>query len=480
MFRIRGFQRCAQSVRPRIMGLRRVSQYNYHQPYQPPRSKWRTFFVVVGGLGVGLYGAYYLWWPKHTFPTLVAKILRKGLWAESDRGENDYQLALKHYLEALEECKKTGVDRSSDEYTGVQLKIAEMFERLNMAEEAAMVYNEIGVLYLTLLTDKSRRLNSIERRHFIQKDLRIAIKLAQINQNHPHLVKAILITHLIIAQDEIKRKLGNHSINDVFTSVTDNAIAGEVKIDNATLGKYPEVWEPFAEEYFNAMDLLSATCLVTGDLALATQIKIGTIQGMLLASIDPLKLLLSQCNLGSLLYFQAEQFESKEFVLKKKYPNLTVKDTTAKDKAAIVSEILWDEKMSADERAEFTDAVAGKHQSIKSSIEAYESVLEFAKAVNTSTPKDDAQQQRALSEIIALATYGLGVIHLHIADYDKSERMLRESRVRAKSSGYDELISEIERELGKLFKEKKHLSDGGSLLEPTPKEQIELDIHVKG
>lgn len=67
--------------------------------------------------------AYYMWWPKHTFPSSVAKILRKGLWAESDRGEHDYQLALKYYLEALEHCKEIGMDPLCDEYTGVQLKI---------------------------------------------------------------------------------------------------------------------------------------------------------------------------------------------------------------------------------------------------------------------------------------------------------------------------------------------------------------------
>ena len=93
-----------------------------------------------------------MWWPKHTFPSSIAKFLRKGLWAESDRGEFDYQLALKYYLQALEHANEIGLDPLSDEYTGIQLKIGEMFERLNMLTDAAYIYNEIATLYLTVLT----------------------------------------------------------------------------------------------------------------------------------------------------------------------------------------------------------------------------------------------------------------------------------------------------------------------------------------
>jgi len=289
-----------------------------------------------------------MWWPKHTFPSSVAKILRKGLWAESDRGEHDYQLALKYYLEALEHCKEIGMDPLCDEYTGVQLKIGEMFERLGMMSDAAFVYNEIATLYLSVLTakpidskDSIRLISRDLRRHLIQKDLRIAIKLVELNKNNPALCKAILVTHLIIAQDEVN-KLGGSAgkLNLVtklnpdekdkqepnkFTATLDNdsiLINDESGKEIASIKKTPEVWEPFTDEFFNAMDLLSAICISTGDLAMASKVKIAMTESMLLADVEHGKMLLSQCNLGSLLYMQAEELEAQEIAMKKKFAEL--------------------------------------------------------------------------------------------------------------------------------------------------------------
>ena len=59
-------------------------------------------------------------------------------------------MALKYYLEALAKCDELGMDKLLDEYTGIQLKIGEMFERLNMMEDAAFIYNEIATLYLNV------------------------------------------------------------------------------------------------------------------------------------------------------------------------------------------------------------------------------------------------------------------------------------------------------------------------------------------
>ena len=91
-----------RSRQSNLLFRRRFSQYNYTNPYPSPnvnKTSWvKKLFYVTAGLGVITGYAYYMWWPKHTFPSSIAKILRKGLWAESDKGEFDYQLALKHYL----------------------------------------------------------------------------------------------------------------------------------------------------------------------------------------------------------------------------------------------------------------------------------------------------------------------------------------------------------------------------------------------
>ncbi|CCG23100.1 hypothetical protein CORT_0D02540 [Candida orthopsilosis Co 90-125] len=493
-----------------IISLRSYSQYNYNQTYAnynpPPKTSWFTklLYATLGVTVISGY-AYYMWWPKHTFPSSVAKILRKGLWAESDRGEHDYQLALKYYLEALEHCKEIGMDPLSDEYTGVQLKIGEMFERLGMMSDAAFVYNEIATLYLSVLTAKpadskgavglvSRDL----RRHLIQKDLRIAIKLVELNKSNPALCKAILVTHLIIAQDEVNKLGGSTGKLNLVTKVNpgeegkqepkkltatlDNdtiLINDESGKEIANIKKTPEVWEPFTDEFFNAMDLLSAICISTGDLAMASKVKIAMTESMLLADVEPGKMLLSQCNLGSLLYMQAEELEAQEITLKRKFAQLADVDYSklANDsslKSDQTTQNILKDKIPSHDQELFTKVSQSRQICIQLAIKSYESVLQFAKSI----PPEITKQHNEINETVALATYGLGVVNLHLSNYDKAERLLRESRVRSRSCDYEYLIPEIERELKKLFEERK-LVQSGKPAEKTSSKTIEMDIHLQ-
>lgn len=210
-----------------------------------------------------------------------------------------------------------------------------MFERLDMLEDAAFVYNEIATLYLKVLTatpnsEDGKRVRSRDHRaHLIQKDLRLAIKLVELNKANAQLSKAILMTHLLIAQDEVHKKLGpngnisrltpNTSGSDYKATIDSTSI--EISNDGitTTINKNPSAWEPFVDEFFNAMDLLTAICISTGDLAMASKVKISMTEWMLLADVEPHKVLLSQCNLASLLYLQAEEYESKEVAYRRKF-----------------------------------------------------------------------------------------------------------------------------------------------------------------
>ena len=467
-------------------------QYNYNYNYAPRKWPRRLLYFGVGSLVASGY-IYYAWWPKHTFPLSVAKILRKGLWAESDRGENDYQLALKYYIMALEHCDEIDMDSLSDEYTGIQLKVAEMFERLDQKENAEFIYNEIATLYMKVLTaapesDDGRRILSPQHRaHLIQKDLRIAIKLVELNNLNPLLSKAILMTHLLIAQDEVQKKLGPSSTIFKINAISDDDKTPQkynaaIEHDTVTLiTKNPAAWYPFSDEFFNAMDLLTAICVATGDLGMASRVKISMTEWMLLADVDPHKLLLSQCNLASLLYLQAEEFEAQEIGFRRKLAeaaqldydaikNLTPKTVEELQQAKDMVQKMM-EKGSAEDKADYQVAVENKDKCIGLSIETYQSVLEFAKKL----PQEIIENNSTINETVALATYGLGVVHLHLSQYEKAERLLREARVRSRSCGYEGLIAEIERELGKLFKERKLRQQGQAGLGEV---DIEMDIHI--
>ncbi|CAK7891990.1 mitochondrial inner membrane i-AAA protease supercomplex subunit Mgr3p [[Candida] anglica] len=452
-----GVPRCRYST-----GQQQYSYNQYNQYQLPPKTSWpkRIMYTFVGLSALSAYG-YYMWWPKHTFPSSVAKILRKGLWAESENGEVDFQLALKHYLEALKHCDEIKMDTLSDEYTGIQLKIAEMFERLNMLEDAAFVYNEIATMYLKVLTsapnsaDHKRIKNEEHRAHLIQKDLRIAIKLASLNSGNHQLCKAILITHLLIAQDEVQKRLGpNNDLRKLVQSAINNKSGPDnmeegvqfktivdkdfIEIVNdgvvMKVERNPMAWEPFTEEFFSAMDLLMAVCLTMGDVAMASKVRISMTEWMLLADVEPSRVLISQCNLAALLYIQAEEYESKAYTI-----NKVVEKSTA-------------------EEEEYNLAVKNKENCIQLSMKSYESVLECAKGL----PANVISANNDINEAVALATYGMGVLNLHISDYQKAERLLREARVRSKACGYEDLLGMIETELGKLFREKKLIDEGKS------------------
>ncbi|KAK6460111.1 hypothetical protein DFJ63DRAFT_262234 [Scheffersomyces coipomensis] len=482
-------------------------QYNYYQQYNPPPPPRSSFFkrFVYTTVGITIVGGYlyYMFWPKHTFPSSVAKILRKGLWAESDRGEHDYQLALKYYLESLKHYDDIGVDHLSDEYTGIQLKVGEMFERLNMLEDAAFVYNEIATLYLTVLSaqansEQGKRIKNINhKRHLIQKDLRIAMKLVELNKHNVQLSKSILITHLIIAQDEINKHYKSSSIYNSSRSIqtpndgkNDNIVNVVLSKDTMTVigangeavfNKAPGIWEPFTDEYFNAMDLLSALSISTGDLTMALQIKIMTIESMLVADVEPSKLLINQCNLGSLLYLQAEEYQAQEIVLKRKisktlnidYDKLNNEEIFSKT-TKLGNKIIKSTKILPHEKVDLETAVLSKDRCLQLSQESFEGVIQFAKLI----PQEVISQNNSINETVALATYGLGVIHLHLSQYDIAERLLRESRVRSKSCGYDHLLIEIEQELEKLFKEKKSLTLLNSSSDEIGQRNIQMDIQL--
>ncbi|WPK22986.1 hypothetical protein PUMCH_000209 [Australozyma saopauloensis] len=509
MFRF-GIRLTARRSIPSLrLSTTRYYNYSHFQTLHSGPSKFSRFIKLNLWIVSCTAFAYYMWWPKHTFPSPVAKHLRKGLWAESDKGEKDYQLALKHYLEALEECGKLKVDPLSDEYTGIQLKIGEMYERMDRTEEAAFIYNEIATLYLSVLKAAPnsplglRIHGSVHRAHLIQKDLRIALKLVELNRLNPLLSKAILITHLLIAQEEVNKRLG--AAADTVSLMDSGDLLAQKSSHSSTeaqkllsqLGKgtedtnesmqtpivletNPEAWEPFTEEFFNAMDILSAICISVGDVETASGIRISMASKMLIAGVSPERLILAQCNTASLLYFQAEQLQAQELKLRKQFAELAEVDheklksihdhlhplTIGEEEAQEIKGKIND-KVTKQEKEAYEQIVRNKDELLKMVVAIYESVIEGSKQL----PQEVVQENTIISESVALATYGLGVVNLHLADYDIAERFLREARVRSRRCGYDALITEIERELNKLFEERKLVNA------KKRDEDVQLDIH---
>lgn len=427
-----------------------ANAYQQQQSKQQKNDKIQRIVLSLTGLSALSYGIWYYYWPHHSFPRLVAQVLRKGLWAESDKEQFDYQKALRFYIEALDECKKLKVDTISDEYTGIELKVAEMYEKLNMFEEATGVYLEILYRYFDALHTPDK-VPEDKRPDMIRRDLRILIKSLETNKD-VSVGKRNLLAHLLMAQEEVlsrspelkefferrKQKAKNLfqgkalEASDFKTFVNEETIKldeeGYMILD---LQKNSSAWEPFKEEFFTARDLYTAFCLSSKDIAAALSCKMTTVEWMVMADMPPGQILLSQANLGSLLYLQGEKFEAEIYQLEKKReedPSLQNAETLIKS---------------------LRHLHRNRDTCLEMATQCYDSVIQFAKKNSKLRFNMKDQLDPSVPQAIALSTYGMGVLNLHQGLLAKSEKLLKDSISMAREIDFQELLKEARSELDK-------------------------------
>lgn len=401
------------------------------QNASPKRARPYTWLILLGVFSFLGFTAF-KYYTRHNFPPSVAAKLRKGLRAEREATESketnkkDYKVALEYYLEALEEADNTGMDNISDEYTGLQIKIAEMYEKLGMDEEARLLYREIGTFYIQALA--SGKVASSLRPHIIQRDLRIALKSAMYETAiNPGVAKMGLLVHFRMAQDEIASRdeelakliNGEKTKTSLDLNLVTDPTSPEMK-------KHTKAWEPFRDELISCRDMFVALCLASGDLGLALQTKLATTEWMTLAGSNIGDILMSFYNVGSIFYLQSEELELQQMHFEKTN----------------------DEKKTADSKKLASDSIANSSACFKVILDVVEKL------------PGRVRREPSVTEVHALSTYGLGVIALHKGEYEKASDFLREARLRAKGCGFQDLVTSSELELEKLDKFEKELESG--------------------
>ncbi|EDO19614.1 hypothetical protein Kpol_1018p153 [Vanderwaltozyma polyspora DSM 70294] len=422
--------------------------------------KIQKWVLSLVGVSFVSYGLWWYYWPHNPFPTSVATILRKGLWAESDKENFDYEKALKIYIDALDECKHLKMDPISDEYTGIELKIAEMYEKQMMFNEANGIYLELSYRFYDALT-KPGLVPEDRRPDLIRRDLRVLIKSLEMGKDISK-GKRNLLSHLLLAQEEIltrspelkeffdqRRKRteklfqGKVSESEEFKTFVNSE---NIKLNDEgymilDLQKNSSAWEPFKEEFFTARDLYTAYCLSDKDLTAALSCKMTTVEWMIMADMPPGQILLSQANLGSLLYLQSEKFESDIYQI-----NLKCEE---------------DEKLKNDKTIIKALRTLNRNKETCQSMatQCYDSVVQFAKKNNKLRFNLKDQLDPSAAQAIALSTYGLGVLNLHNGVLSKAERLLNDSISMAREIDFTELLKEAENELDKVNKAKSERMD---------------------
>ncbi|GMM30455.1 Rci50 protein [Martiniozyma asiatica (nom. inval.)] len=136
----------------------------------------------IGGL-VATSFLLYLWQPWNPYSEIVSKDLRKGLWEERDKKEenNDYLTALKYYQKALQSGNEEGMDQLSMEYTGIVLKIAEMYQKLKMNDKLIDTYYKLSeFIFLNILENKR---DIPQKELLIDRDLTVITRWAMLMED---------------------------------------------------------------------------------------------------------------------------------------------------------------------------------------------------------------------------------------------------------------------------------------------------------
>lgn len=134
------------------------------------------FFTLAGGAAL-----MYLWQPWNPYSPEVSKDLRKGLWEERT-GKDDYLEALKHYQDALRTSKEENMEQLSMKYTGIVLKIAEMYEKLDMTDKLLLTYYNLSTFIFENMIHGNVGKDNPERGLLIDRDLVVITRWAMLKQ----------------------------------------------------------------------------------------------------------------------------------------------------------------------------------------------------------------------------------------------------------------------------------------------------------
>lgn len=432
---------------------------------------------VAGVSAIG-FGLWWFYWPHHTFPSSVATILRHGLWSETSNYGKNYKKGLQFYLDALEECKRLGMDTLSDEYTGIEIKVAEMYEKLDDLDAACDVYNEIMQRYQAfLLANDSYDMAKVT--NYIKRDLRVLIKYLK-HRDDKYVGKTMLLHHLGTIQKvvyarypEVAEFLRDQQkvLDTVVRATPDSEVPfGTLDLfenskqytnkDHVLNGVHlEEVVSPFKDELFTALDLFTEYCLKSNDIATALRNQLMSVQFMVLAKVKKSQILFSQANLGSILYLQAEKIEGVLYRLEKQaeeekqqqQEQQQLHDASPIESAQMKGSI--DAKVhihtNRQDSGYYMNLLQHNHDRyVKLSLQCFEEVVNNAESTANFEDIIDPLSLKAA----ALAVYGIGVWNIHEGNLKKARKLLKEAIKFSKETSFDSLLSEAEKELSKVRK----------------------------
>ncbi|KAG5365740.1 Protein MRG3-like protein [Yarrowia sp. B02] len=423
-----------------------------------PAPKGRFWMVLLALAVISGGSAWYLLFSNNFSPE-VAALLRKALKAESDSfGGQNLQDAVRYYIEALMMAEEQGMSPISDEYTGIQLKLAEMYEMLNYPDAATDVYMEICMAYFDAF--QKNQVPVDRRPDIVQRGLRVALKLAHAGgKEGMDKARRALELQIQMAQEEVGRRLppGAEALRQLMnephtkTGWPPRLMNASAQANQLRRSGELEAWMPFRDELIAARDLLTTFNLGADMPDQAIREKQVTYQMMLASGCGVGELLLAQANLGSMLYLMAEKMEALVAAADKS--GGTIKFSNGVD---VPRNLLQPGNSMVLTRAEVT----------------YKRVLDGIQKL-----EPEVRRTKEVEEAQALCTYGVGVINIKKGEYEQAKDYLREARTRAKGSGFEDLVLAADGELEKVDKLAAEAAEAPKDKESSEASKPKISIH---
>lgn len=448
------------------------------QPQEDPKAKKPKSNILRNVLVATILAltALLVLQPYNPFPSIVSKELRQALWAER---KHDYLKALTHYINALSnfEQGEHKVNKLSDEYTGIELKIMEMYLNLQMHKEASLVLLELCYRYYNYLNDSLRndkKVNFETISRLYCRDLRTVIKFIDIqlqNQNTGMDINStikLLEAHLKLAESEVFMKdmeIPTNLLKDALQSqvaategsennmkmtpkfvnmITDENLSMDSKgflFIDLNSNRKSFIFEPMKDEIFIAKDLLDTLYLQKNDFNKAIVNKRTTLAMMSAANCEPGMLMMTQANLGTVYYMRLQQLR-EDYKFFKEHPD--------KFKEVLIDQENFDDK--------YNMFMSNMEQNINILIEntkeCYNGILLFS---NDNKKKlkynlKDNYIDTKIGETISLCKYGMAVLNMNIYKEDSDanvdlhycKRLLNDAKVLASDIGFIDILKQID------------------------------------
>ncbi|KAG7804407.1 hypothetical protein KL944_000153 [Ogataea haglerorum] len=294
-------------------------RFREHMEAQRRKRKWSTYITSSVALLLATSGILYLWQPWNPFSTEVSRHLRKGLWLETSKNI-DYLKALEHYQNALRQCKKEQMDNLDPRYTGIVLKIAEMYEKLQMVDRQREVYQRLSdFLFAKLVNDE---VPQEWKDKVIQRDLVVATRLATLAPaGQTKRVMQELWERMDYAEQQTVAKFpvlhvrGELDIMEVLQldswSAKKKFIEQHLPQAKKFLSQWSVAWPCYTEDLVRARDLYATLAMFTAPGDVAVKVLQSNIFFMKISGQEPIKMSTALLNLASAYYFKSEQHEAR-------------------------------------------------------------------------------------------------------------------------------------------------------------------------